>query len=190
MQTRNVGGFYNPAIVTHNRVVGGAGTPGLTQTAGQSFSLAKDMVAIGIRLVIAKVASPVDTLNIDILTGSETGSVIASTTINVIQIPATDTIFDLFFTSPIALTASTTYYIRIQRSPDTEDVTNYCNIGGAGNGGIFTQGTFQYRFSNVWNADGGDDLYFGLLEGRNNLIKNANRYVSVGDGMSRNESAT
>ena len=165
IQTTVIGGFYNPSIATYNRVVGGSSTTvNLTQTQGQSISLASGITAIGITLQLAKIGSPTDGLTVELLTGSETGTVIATSSLANVSILTSSYINYYFtFTSPVTLSGSTTYYIRITRSPDNQDTSNYVNVGGSGIGSVYTQGNGWYKYNNVWNVDTGDDLYFGLL---------------------------
>lgn len=167
IQTTIAGGFYNPAtLITSNKVVGGTGSPNLTQVAGESFSLAGALTASGIILQLKKIGSPADALLIEILTGSiDAGSVIGMATVPNVSILTTSMLpYQVSFAAPVSLASNTTYYIRITRSPDTQDTSNYVDVGGDGHGNIYTQGTFWYRYNNVWHQDSGDDLYFGLLQ--------------------------
>jgi len=164
IQTNIAGGYYNPSIATSNKVVGGSGTPNLTQAAGQSISLSSIITAIGIVLQLKNIGSPSDGLQVDILSGSITGTVLATATIPDVSVLTGSMLpYFLRFNHSFFPSANTTYYIRITRNPDTEDTSNYVSVGGAGTGGVYTQGKFQYKYNGVWYEDSGDDLYFGLL---------------------------
>ncbi len=174
--------YNNPNFTssTSNRVIGGTSTTvNATQAAGESFVPASTFTATGIKLRLAKVGSPSDGLLVEILTSSiSTGTVIASGTYsNVSSLTTTMTYYTINFSSAVTLTGGTTYFIRITRTPDIENTTNYVNVGGAANGTRFP-GTFQFKFNNSWSADTGDDIFFALQE-KGGII-NANSSAATG----------
>lgn len=159
------GAYFLPAASTHNTVIGGSSTTlNQVQACGQSISLTSALVAKGIKMEFKKNVSPTDTLTIELLSGSITGTIIASGTISASSVSTSDTVYSITFSSPVSLSASTTYYIRCTRTPDSENATSFISIVGRGTTGNYVPGVLQYKYNNAWQTDGGDDLYFNLIE--------------------------
>jgi hypothetical protein len=189
IQTIVAGGFYNPAIVTGNTVIGGtSGVLNRVQACGQQILPQQDIQVQGVRVNMKKVGLPTDTLVVELLSTSITGAQIVVANVLAANLKTTDYTYDVLFNGLASLTAYNYYYLRFTRSPDTEDGSNYVTIGGAGTNG-YSSGLFQYKYNNSWATDAGDDLYFGLLVDRN-VPAGVNPSVVVGNGMSRSERCT
>jgi hypothetical protein len=123
-----------------------------TQTSGQSFTAGASYTITGIQLLLQKNGAPVDNMTVELLTGSMTGTVIATSSAVagstlVAAVPKWTT---FTFTSSVALTKNTTYYVRFARS-GARDVANYYRWAGS-SPSIYSGGNNYERANNTWTA--------------------------------------
>ncbi len=143
------------------RVVGGSSAPGEAQA--QSFKITNATNAItGVKLWLAKSGSPVDSLNVDIVSSLGGGS-LANGTISGASLSGIFTQYTITFGTPFSASANTTYYIQLTRSPDVVDTTNFYDFTGTSSN-VYSLGDGFSRNNpgTVWNAGNNGDHDFEL----------------------------
>src|SRR3989304_106528 len=129
------------------------------QAEAQAFKIRATSTITGVKLFLAKVGSPTDTLNVDIVS-SLGGSSLANVTQSASALTTSYLEYNLTFGTPVSLTGGPTYYIQLTRSPDTADATNYILWSHTASG--YSDGASQQRNSNSW-ASGAVDHQFTLI---------------------------
>jgi hypothetical protein len=149
------GGVLATGTDSTNMLVKG-GTAGAAQSfqaSAASFQLLNGTGAItGVKLQLKKVGSPTDTINVD-LVSSLGGSSLANGTISSSSLTTSYANYTVTFGTPYTPATSTTYYIQLTRSPDTNDTTNYVSWF-SNNNTLPTGYSSSRRDSNVWNTLG------------------------------------
>lgn len=158
---QNEGGFVEIAGTGTRSAQGGTGTVTEgNQATAEEFKVSKATTTTGVKLQLSKTGAPTDVLNIDLVT-SLTGSPLASATINGAALTTTMTLYTFTWAST-ALTAGTTYYIRLTRSGG-RDTVNYYNTSSTGAASLYPDGQVQDRSNNIWSVTSGWDNYFELV---------------------------
>jgi len=139
-------------------IQGGTGATNF-QAEAQAFKIRATSTITGVKLFLAKVGSPTDTLNVDIVS-SLGGSSLANVTQSASALTTSYLEYNLTFGTPVSLTGGQTYYIQLTRSPDTADATNYILWSHTASG--YSDGASQQRNSNSW-ASGAVDHQFTLI---------------------------
>src|SRR3990172_7454710 len=139
-------------------IQGGTGATNF-QAEAQAFKIRATSTITGVKLFLAKVGSPTDTLNVDIVS-SLGGSSLANVTQSASALTTSYLEYNLTFGTPVSLTGGQTYYIQLIRSPDTADATNYILWSHTASG--YSDGASQQRNSNSW-ASGAVDHQFTLI---------------------------
>lgn len=127
---------------------GTAGSGQVQQAVAQEFILTTGATITGVKLNLFKSGSPTDTLNVD-LVSTLGGSSLANGTITGADITTSAAWYTITFGTPYVISASTTYYIQLSRTPDTLDATNYFRWSGAE---LSAAGQFPWiRDNNSWS---------------------------------------
>lgn len=132
------------------------------QATGQSFTTVEAFDLQAIALDFAKNGSPTDNYYIELLTGSISGTVVA-TSDNIAANTITASTFTEFnFSTPYSLSAATKYYFRVLRS-GSRDTTNYLACRYQSSAG-YTGGGLYTRTNNSWSSENGTaDLRFTTI---------------------------
>jgi len=153
------------APATVNLQGGTAGSGETSQARGQGFTLGTTAAVRAIGVNLNKTGDPTDSLQIDIVSGSIDGTVLAtSLTVHndrCVVIPGIATNWFAPFTSPVTLTGGTEYFLRITRTGG-RDVTNHYLISVTTVSAI--TGSNYVRDNNVWSVVDANDLAFVIYE--------------------------
>lgn len=146
---------------TNDGTVGlASGNGGTNEAAGQSFTTSAAFDAVSIDLRLSKSGAPTDDLVVSIRSTSETGTVLGSASINGTALTTSEALYNLEFTAPVSLSASTTYYITCERTGAFSSSVFY-RIRGSLND-TYAGGTLRNKNSGSWTQNTGRDLYFSL----------------------------
>jgi hypothetical protein len=140
-------------------VQGGTGSSGETsQAVGQSIN--PGTYSIGkIRLFMKKVGSPTDNVQIEILSGSMTGTVLGtSSAVAGSSLSTTTGWIDFLFSTSVSVTSGTKYYLRITRT-GARSTTNYYQISSSTAGSLSSAGTYV-EDNSAWGTEAASDLVF------------------------------
>lgn len=151
-----------PSGGTTYPIYGGSAASGeLNQRAGMSITPSFDMNLDGIAFWLRKVGNPSDTFRITIRDTSITGGVLST-----IEVPSTvfserGGLYIFNLPSPIALTASTQYYVQLLRL-GVRNTTSYVEAQ-ASTTSLYSGGGAYTFDNNVWSSESTtDDLTWGL----------------------------
>ncbi len=137
------------------------------EAVGQSFTTVGAIDLTCVRVALQKTGSPTDNISVEIhadASDSPSGTPLATAT-NVYNGAVMSTVaswLEFFFSTPLALSASTKYWIVIQRSAAV-DLSNCYAIPRATTS-VYADGGRAFRSSGVWDVtDTADDLCFQIL---------------------------
>jgi hypothetical protein len=152
--------FHNPpgvASVTNSGNIWLYGGSGTYEELAQSFTTGsyQDVRITRLSLLMRKTGSPSDNVYAEIRTGSETGTLIAtSNDVAGSGIPTVLTWTEFTFSSPVTLTSSSVYYLVLKRD-GSRDTTNHCYWGNDSSN-PYAGGTRSQKDSGSWSNQVGD----------------------------------
>lgn len=141
------------------------GATGTAQARGQSFLTSSAFSAKFITLKMRRNNAPTDNYYVELVSGSIDGTVIGTS--EVIAASSVSTSLEeitFIFSTPVSLSAATTYYIRVFRS-GARDTSNYLFVN-TDNPGAYSDGTHYSNSSGTWSSVG-EDMWFRIGEGIN-----------------------
>ncbi len=141
---------------------GTAGSSETNQAGGQSFTAGATYSTEYIDLPLKRSGIPQDTVTLEILTGSMTGTVVGTSS-NTIKGQALTTAFTqqrFYFPAGVSIASGTMYFLRLVRS-GARDTTNYY-AWGANTGGYSGTGDGYTRDNNSWATVGSVDMAFKI----------------------------
>ena len=148
--------------VVSSPVWGGSGT---SEQLGQSFTVGgSDISVTAISLFMFKVASLTDNIYLEIAptsistAASATSASVASTSLGTSLIPSWET---FLFSSPVALSASTKYYIRLIRD-GARDTTNYTTWEYSSASSYASNGAYT-KTSGVWGSESATNDFMFMI---------------------------
>jgi hypothetical protein len=143
---------------------GGTASSGETQQAqSQSFTATASYQCSNVRFRFKKFNTPTDNLVLTVRTGSQTGTVVATSN-NFGGSTLTSSLAWVTFTFPSAFSiASGTKYWLVLTRDGVRDITNFYNTE-SNSSSLLANGGFAYRNNNAWDADSATkDLLFQMM---------------------------
>lgn len=113
-------------------------------------------------LKLTKFGNPTDNLTIEIRSGSQVGTLLASSTIAGTSAPATPTEVIFTMNATVTMTAGTTYFIVMTRSGGWSASDYYQIVSNGAN--PYANGTLSERDATTWTDQAGWDAYFELQD--------------------------
>lgn len=168
-------------VTNRNSFVSIKGSGGTAEAGGMKFTPSSNRTSSVVILFLFKNASPTDNLTLEVLTGSITGTLIAtSNTVDASTITSGGSLIPFTFASSISFASGTAYYFRLSRS-GARDTTNFVNWSGQNiNGGQYTED------SGVWSSESATnelELYiFGFTKLEPQYLL-ANTLFAAGTGL-------
>ncbi len=149
-----------PNTATLGTVQGGTAT---NQATGQSFTAGVSYSCASILLSMVKVGSPSDNLTLEVLTGSITGTVIAtSSATSGSGLSTLQNTWLSFAFSSFSITSGTKYYLRLTRSGANDTNNYYIWIGTSSS--VLSNGGGYKNNSGTWTSESAtDDLAFQMV---------------------------
>jgi hypothetical protein len=150
---------------TNGNIFGGTGVSSETsQAIGQSFTAANSYSFEVIEVALFPSGGPTDRINLEVLTGSMTGTVIAFSD----GVDASGSIGGLwttfYFQTATALTSGTKYFLRITRT-GARDITLSWTANTLSTASSYAGGGAFHRDNNTWSGESTtEDLQFRVLE--------------------------
>jgi hypothetical protein len=152
------GGIYFSSA--SSSIFGGtAGSGENDQAQAQSFIAASNQIRAVI-IPLTKIGTPTDDITVSIAS-TVGGSAIASTSLSLDSLTSGIQLFE--FSTPVSVTPTDTYFIRIERS-GARDTSNYVNWPYT-NENAYPDGAYSSRSNTTWTEDTGRDYQFIVING-------------------------